>query len=190
MQTRCKINNPKKNEYAKLMKNEKLASIISALGTCIREDIKIEDLRYGKIIIMTDADDDGAHIAALLMTFFYRFMKPLILSGNLYLAKPPLYRVKIKNEVNYIHTNEELSGYRKKYGDKIEVTRFKGLGEMDADEFGRTTMEIGNRQIIKVTVDDVEEASRMLNVLMGNNVGPRKEHIVEKSAKRMVENNG
>ena len=170
------------------MQNEEVISIISALGTGIREDFKIEDLRYGKIIIMTDADDDGAHIAALLMTFFYRFMKPLILSGNLYLAKPPLYRVKVKNETNYIHTNEELAGYRRKYGDKIEVTRFKGLGEMDADELGKTTMEIGKRHIIRVGVEDVEKSSHMLSVLMGSEVGPRKEHIILKSEKRVLEN--
>lgn len=188
MPIRGKIINPEKNDYAKLMQNEEVAAIISALGTGIREDFKIEDLRYGKIIIMTDADDDGAHIAALLMTFFYRFMKPLILSGNLYLAKPPLYRVKIKNEVNYIHTNEELSGYRKKYGDKIEVTRFKGLGEMDADELGRTTMEIGNRHIIRVNVEDVEASSNLLSVLMGSEVAPRKEHIIGKSELRTAEN--
>jgi DNA gyrase subunit B len=188
MPIRGKIINPEKNDYAKLMQNEEVISIISALGTGIREDFKIEDLRYGKIIIMTDADDDGAHIAALLMTFFYRFMKPLILSGNLYLAKPPLYRVKVKNEINYIHTNEELAGYRRKYGDKIEVTRFKGLGEMDADELGKTTMEIGKRHIIRVGVEDVEESSHMLSVLMGSEVGPRKEHIILKSEKRVLEN--
>ncbi len=187
MPIRGKIINPEKNDYVKLMQNEEVSAIISALGTGIREDFKIEDLRYGKIIIMTDADDDGAHIAALLMTFFYKFMKPLILSGNLYLAKPPLYRVKTKNETNYIHTNEELSGYRRKYGDKIEVTRFKGLGEMDADELGRTTMEIGKRHIIRVNVEDAEESSRMLSVLMGSEVGPRKEHIILKSEKRVLE---
>ena len=188
MPIRGKIINPEKNDYAKLMQNEEVAAIISALGTGIRDDFKIEDLRYGKIIIMTDADDDGAHIAALLMTFFYRFMKPLILSGNLYLAKPPLYRVKVKNETNYIHTNEELDGYRKKYGDKIEVTRFKGLGEMDADELGRTTMEIGNRYIIRVNVENVEESSHLVSVLMGSEVAPRKEHIIKKSELRTAEN--
>ena len=190
MPIRGKIINPEKNDYAKLMQNEEVAAIISAVGTGIRDDFNIKDLRYGKIVIMTDADDDGAHIATLLMTFFYRFMRTLITEGHLYIAKPPLYRVNYKNEKHYIHTEAELEGYRKKYGDKIEVTRFKGLGEMDADELGTTTMEIGKRQIIKVTVEDVEEASRVLNVLMGNNVGPRKEHIVEKSAKRVTENNG
>ena len=190
MPIRGKIINPEKNDYAKLMQNEEVAAIISAVGTGIKDDFNIKDLRYGKIVIMTDADDDGAHIATLLMTFFYRFMRPLITDGHLYIAKPPLYRVNYKNEKNYIHTEAELEGYRKKYGDKIEVTRFKGLGEMDADELGTTTMEIGKRQIIKVNVEDVEEASRILNVLMGSNVAPRKEHIIEKSAARMLENNG
>jgi DNA gyrase subunit B len=190
MPIRGKIINPEKNDYAKLMQNEEVIAIISAVGTGIRDDFNLKDLRYGKIVIMTDADDDGAHIATLLMTFFYRFMRPLITEGHLYIAKPPLYRVNYKNEKNYIHTEAELEGYRKKYGDKIDVTRFKGLGEMDADELGTTTMEIGKRQIIKVTVDNVEEASRILNVLMGSNVGPRKEHIVEKSAKRAIEKNG
>ena len=190
MPIRGKIINPEKNDYAKLMQNEEVAAIISAVGTGIKDEFNIKDLRYGMIVIMTDADDDGAHIATLLMTFFYRFMRPLITDGHLYIAKPPLYRVNYKNEKNYIHTEAELEGYRKKYGDKIEVTRFKGLGEMDADELGTTTMEIGKRQIIKVNVEDVEEASRILNVLMGSNVGPRKEHIIEKSAARMLENNG
>jgi DNA gyrase subunit B len=190
MPIRGKIINPEKNDYAKLMQNEEVAAIISAVGTGIKDDFNIKDLRYGKIVIMTDADDDGAHIATLLMTFFYRFMRPLITDGHLYIAKPPLYRVNFKNEKNYIHTEAELEGYRKKYGDKIEVTRFKGLGEMDADELGTTTMEIGKRQIIKVNVEDVEEASRILNVLMGSNVAPRKEHIIEKSAVRILENNG
>jgi DNA gyrase subunit B len=191
MPIRGKIINPEKNDYAKLMQNEEVAAIISALGTGIRDDFNIEDLRYGKIIIMTDADDDGAHIAALLMTFFYRFMRPLITEGHLYIAKPPLYRVNVKNQKFYIHTDAELEGYRKKYGDKIEVTRFKGLGEMDADELGTTTMEIGKRQIIKVNIDDLDEASRILSVLMGSNVAPRKEHIINKSAQRVLElNNG
>ena len=186
MPIRGKIINPEKNDYARLIQNEEVSSIISALGTGIRDEFKIEDLRYGKIVIMTDADDDGAHIAALLMTFFYRFMRPLVTSGKLYLAKPPLYRVNVKNQKFYIHTNEELDSYRKKYGDKIEVTRFKGLGEMDGDELGHTTMEIATRQIIKVNVEDVEESSRILSVLMGSEVGPRKEHIIKKSAARAL----
>jgi DNA gyrase subunit B len=184
---RGKIINPEKNELAKLLANEEVSALISAIGTGIRDDFKIEDLRYGKVIIMTDADDDGAHIAALLMTFFYRFMRPLVLKGHLYLAKPPLYRVTIKNVHNYIHTEEELNSYRAKYGDKIDVTRFKGLGEMDADELGHTTMEIGTRQIIKIGVEDAEEASNMLSVLMGNEVGPRKAHIIKKSFERSKE---
>jgi DNA gyrase/topoisomerase IV subunit B len=189
MPIRGKIINPEKNDYARLMQNEEVASIISALGTGIRDEFKIEDLRYGKIVIMTDADDDGAHIAALLMTFFYRFMRPLVLAGKLYLAKPPLYRVNVKNQKFYIHSNEELETYRKKYGDKIEVTRFKGLGEMDGDELGVTTMEIGTRHIIKVNVENAEEASDLISTLMGSEVAPRKEHIIKKSAIRSSEEN-
>jgi DNA gyrase/topoisomerase IV subunit B len=189
MPIRGKIINPEKNDYARLMQNEEVASIISALGTGIRDEFKIEDLRYGKIVIMTDADDDGAHIAALLMTFFYRFMRPLVLAGKLYLAKPPLYRVNVKNQKFYIHTNEELETYRKKYGDKIEVTRFKGLGEMDGDELGVTTMEIGTRHIIKVNVENAEDASDLISTLMGSEVAPRKEHIIKKSAIRASEEN-
>ena len=189
MPIRGKIINPEKNDYARLMQNEEVASIISALGTGIRDEFKIEDLRYGKIVIMTDADDDGAHIAALLMTFFYRFMRPLVLAGKLYLAKPPLYRVNVKNQKFYIHSNEELETYRKKYGDKIEVTRFKGLGEMDGDELGVTTMEIGTRHIIKVNVENAEDASDLISTLMGSEVAPRKEHIIKKSAIRASEEN-
>jgi DNA gyrase subunit B len=189
MPIRGKIINPEKNDYARLMQNEEVSSIISALGTGIRDDFKIEDLRYGKIVIMTDADDDGAHIAALLMTFFYRFMRPLVLAGKLYIAKPPLYRVNVKNQKFYIHSNEELESYRNKYGDKIEVTRFKGLGEMDGDELGVTTMEIGTRHIIKVAVENAEEASDLISTLMGSEVAPRKEHIIKKSAIRAGEEN-
>ena len=184
---RGKIINPEKNELAKLLANEEVSALISAIGTGIHDDFKIEDLRYGKVIIMTDADDDGAHIAALLMTFFYRFMRPLVLKGHLYLAKPPLYRVTIKNNHNYIHTEEVLNSYRAKYGDKIDVTRFKGLGEMDAEELGLTTMEIGTRQLIKIAVEDAEEASNMLSILMGSEVGPRKAHIIKKSIERSKE---
>lgn len=187
MPIRGKIINPEKHDYSKLMQNEEVAAIISAVGTGIKDDFNLKDLRYGKIVIMTDADDDGAHIATLLMTFFYKFMRPLITEGHLYIAKPPLYRVTVKNQHSYIHTNEDLDLMRKKYGDKIEVTRFKGLGEMDAEELGTTTMEIGKRQIIKVGVEDADEASRMLSVLMGSNVAPRKEHIINKSYTRTVE---
>lgn len=187
MPIRGKIINPEKHDFSKLIQNEEVSAIISAVGTGIKDDFNIKDLRYGKIIIMTDADDDGAHIATLLMTFFYKFMRPLITEGHLYIAKPPLYRVTVKNQHSYIHTNEELDFMRKKHGDKIDVTRFKGLGEMDADELGSTTMEIGKRQIIKVAVEDADEASRMLSVLMGSNVAPRKEHIVNKSFTRTVE---
>jgi DNA gyrase/topoisomerase IV subunit B len=190
---RGKLLNVRGESIKKITDNKEITDLKKILGLENGREYKsIEEvqqyLRYGKIIIMTDADDDGAHIAALLMTFFYRFMKPLILSGNLYLAKPPLYRVKVKNETNYIHTNEELDGYRKKYGDKIEVTRFKGLGEMDADELGRTTMEIGNRYIIRVNVENVEESSHLVSVLMGSEVAPRKEHIIMKSELRTAEN--
>ena len=187
MPIRGKIINPEKNDYARLMQNEEVSSIISALGTGIRDDFKIEDLRYGKIVIMTDADDDGAHIAALLMTFFYRFMRPLVLAGKLYIAKPPLYRVNVKSQKFYIHSNEELETYRNKYGDKIDVIRFKGLGEMDGDELGVTTMEIGTRHIIKVAVENAEEASDLISTLMGSEVAPRKEHIIKKSAIRAGE---
>lgn len=187
MPIRGKIINPEKNDYARLMQNEEVSSIISALGTGIRDDFKLEDLRYGKIVIMTDADDDGAHIAALLMTFFYRFMRPLVLAGKLYIAKPPLYRVNVKSQKFYIHSNEELETYRNKYGDKIDVIRFKGLGEMDGDELGVTTMEIGTRHIIKVAVENAEEASDLISTLMGSEVAPRKEHIIKKSAIRAGE---
>jgi len=173
---RGKIINPEKNELAKLLANEEVSALISAIGTGIRDDFKIEDLRYGKVIIMTDADDDGAHIAALLMTFFYRFMRPLVLKGHLYLAKPPLYRVTIKNVHNYIHTEEELNSYRAKYGDKIDVTRFKGLGEISPDEFKFFIGE--NIRLEPVVITKDIHIKDILEFYMGKNTPDRQDFII------------
>lgn len=184
MPIRGKIINPDKNELAKLLANEEVAALINAIGTGVQEEFDIEKVRYGKVILMTDADDDGCHIRTLLMTFLYRFMKPLIEEGYIYLANPPLYRVTKGKDVAYLHDDKELEAYRKKSGDKFDLIRFKGLGEMDAEELGVTTMLKGNRRLTRITMEDAENASHMLSVLMGSNVGPRKAHIIQRSQER------
>lgn len=187
MPIRGKIINPDKNELAKLLANEEVAALINAIGTGVQDEFDINKVRYGKIILMTDADDDGCHIRTLLMTFLYRFMKPLVEGGFVYLANPPLYRVTKGNNTVYLHDDKALENHRRKNGDKGEqLLRFKGLGEMDAEELGATTMLKGARRLTRITVDDAEEASHMLSVLMGSNVGPRKAHIIQRSQERAL----
>ena len=185
MPIRGKLANPEKNDIAKMMANEEIKALIHAIGVGILDNLDMTKLRYGKIIIMTDADDDGAHILCLLLTFFYRFMKPLIEEGRVYVALPPLYRGTVNDEtVGYAYTLEELDALRKTTKSKMAVTRFKGLGEMNGEELGETAMKRGVRHLLKVTMVDIDEASRMLSILMGANVQPRKEFIVERSALR------
>lgn len=184
MPIRGKIINPDKNDLAKLLANEEVASLINAIGTGVQDEFDLSKVRYGKIILMTDADDDGCHIRTLLMTFLYRFMKPLIENGYVYLANPPLYRATKGKDVEYLQTDKDLQEYTKRAKDKFKLIRFKGLGEMDAEELGLTTMLKGNRYLTRVTIEDAESASHMLSVLMGANVGPRKEHIIKRSQER------
>jgi len=172
-----------------LLKNTEIQDLISAIGTGIQigsedSEFDITKLRYDKIIVLTDADVDGAHISTLILAFFYRLMPELINQGHIYLAKPPLYRVKSGKDMSYAFTIEERDALVAKSKGKTEITRFKGLGEMNFDELRDTTMDVKTRRLIKVEVPDKYEADNMLSVLMGNNIAARKEHIVEKSLLR------
>ncbi len=175
---RGKVLNTEKCKLEELFKNEEINTLIYTIGAGYGNDFDIEDCNYGKVIIMTDADDDGAHIQCLLLTFFYRYMKPLIENGRLFIAMPPLYKVSSGSKEKYIWSNEELKEYTK---DKTnyKIQRYKGLGEMNADQLCDTTMDPEKRSLIKVNISDVALAEKRVNVLMGDQVEPRKNWINE-----------
>lgn len=185
---RGKIINAEKNDLASLMGNQEIQSLISAIGTGTtrdKEDFNIDNRRYNKIIIMTDADVDGSHISTLLITFFYRFMRPLVEEGHVYLAESPLYKIADNKQIQFVWTDKEKDDIvNKSPNKKYKITRFKGLGEMDALELGETTMKIGSRKLTRITVEDSIEADNILSVLMGRNVADRKAFIVEHSKTR------
>ena len=164
---RGKVLNTEKASLADIEKNEELNTLVHALGAGVGADFDIEDIHYDKVIIMTDADTDGAHIQILLLTFFYRFMRELIEKGHVYIAMPPLYRVSKGKDFAYCNNDEELNNYRQKWG-KVEITRYKGLGEMDADQLWETTMDPEKRTLIKVSIEDAALCERRISVLMGN----------------------
>jgi len=182
-----KMLNVEKSRIDKVYGNQKLMPVVTALGTSIGEDFDISKLRYGKVIIMADADVDGSHIRTLLLTFFFRFMRPLISNGNIYLAQPPLFKVSRGKKVYYAFSDEERDTYIKELqGEndklKVEVQRYKGLGEMDPEQLWETTMNPETRTIVKVTMEDAVKADEIFTILMGDKVQPRKEFI-EKNAK-------
>ncbi|NLU41255.1 MAG: DNA topoisomerase IV subunit B, partial [Firmicutes bacterium] len=180
MPLRGKPINAEKARLDKLLGNELIQSIITALGTGIGEDFDINKLRYRKVIIMTDADVDGAHIRTLLLTFFYRFTPKLIEQGNIYIAQPPLFQVKKGRTVRYAYSDRELTQILDEIGrDGCVIQRYKGLGEMDADQLADTTMDPDKRVMYQVTLDDAVAADRLFSTLMGTNVEPRREFIEE-----------
>ncbi|MGB9680394.1 MAG: DNA topoisomerase (ATP-hydrolyzing) subunit B, partial [Thermoanaerobacteraceae bacterium] len=180
---RGKILNVEKSRLDKILSNEEIRSMITALGTGIGDDFDIEKLRYHKIVIMTDADVDGSHIRTLLLTFFYRFMKPLIENGNIYIAQPPLYKVTKAKKIYYAYSDKELDKILSEIGrDNYSVQRYKGLGEMNADQLWDTTMDPEKRTMLKVTLEDAIAADEIFTILMGDKVDPRREFI-EKYAK-------
>lgn len=185
---RGKILNVEKSALNKILSNLEIRSIISAIGAGISEDdFDVEKARYHKIVIMTDADVDGSHIRTLLLTFFYRFMHPLIEAGYIYIAQPPLYRVKSQRQETYIYSEEELESLTKKHKDeKLDIQRYKGLGEMNPEQLWSTTMNPEARILKLVTLEDAAEADRLFSILMGEVVEPRREFI-EANAK-YVEN--
>ncbi len=177
---RGKVINTEKASLTDVLANNEINTMIQTIGAGIGSDFNIKDCNYDKVIIMTDADDDGAHIAILLLTFFYRFMKPLIENGHLYIAMPPLYALKNGNKIyGYSWTDEEAEEIRKKYKVKLEKQRYKGLGEMNAEQLWETTMDPERRNLIKVNLTDASLAERRVSVLMGDNVEPRKQWIEE-----------
>ena len=177
---RGKVINTEKASLTDVLANNEINTMIQTIGAGIGSDFKIEDCNYDKVIIMTDADDDGAHIAILLLTFFYRFMKPLIENGHLYIAMPPLYALKNGNKVyGYAWTDEGAEEIRKQNKVKLEKQRYKGLGEMNAEQLWETTMDPTKRSLIKVNLTDAALAERRVSVLMGDNVEPRKKWIEE-----------
>ncbi len=175
---RGKVINTEKAKLEDIFKNEEINTLIHTIGAGIGADFNVKDSNYGKVIIMTDADDDGAHIQCLLLTFFYRYMRPLIEEGHLYIAMPPLYRLTLGNQSEYIWTNEELK--EKTTGKtNYKIQRYKGLGEMNADQLCDTTMDPRYRSLVKVNIIDGALAEKRVSVLMGDAVEPRKNWIDE-----------
>lgn len=177
---RGKVINTEKASLTDVLANNEINTMIQTIGAGIGSDFKIEDCNYNKVIIMTDADDDGAHIAILLLTFFYRFMKPLIENGHLYIAMPPLYALKNGNKIyGYAWDDDGAEEIKKQNKIKLEKQRYKGLGEMNAEQLWETTMDPSKRSLIKVNLTDAALAERRVSVLMGDKVEPRKEWIEE-----------
>ncbi|HSJ88394.1 MAG TPA: DNA topoisomerase (ATP-hydrolyzing) subunit B [Anaerolineales bacterium] len=174
---RGKILNTERARLDKILGNNEVRALISALGTGIGDNFDVEGLRYGRIIIMTDADVDGSHIRTLLLTFFFRYMPKLIEDGHLYIAQPPLYRVAYKNQVKYVYTDKEKDKVIKELGEKVNLQRYKGLGEMNPTQLWETTMNPENRTLLLVTVDDAAESDRTFDMLMGDAVDPRRKFI-------------
>ena len=178
---RGKVLNTEKAKMADILKNEEINTMIYTIGAGVGADFNLDDINYDKIIIMTDADTDGAHIQTLLLTFFYRYMRPLVEAGHVYIALPPLYKMskgKGKKEVvEYAWTDGELEELRQKFGRGAILQRYKGLGEMNADQLWETTMDPETRTLIRVTIDDLARAERRVSVLMGDKAAPRRQWI-------------
>ena len=174
---RGKVLNTEKTKEEDILKNEEINTMIYTIGAGYGSNFDINDCEYSKVIIMSDADEDGGHIQCLLLTFFYRYMKPLIEDGRLFVALPPLFKIQCGKSVEYAYTIEEMK--EKSKGKKCEIQRYKGLGEMNADQLGETTMQPGTRTLIRVNIEDAQLAEKRVSVLMGDDVGPRKEWIDE-----------
>jgi len=173
-----KMLNVEKARIDKVFGNDKLSPLVTAFGAGIGDDFDLSRLRYGKIILMADADVDGSHIRTLLLTFFFRFMRPLIENGNVYIAQPPLYKVtKGKNYMKYAYTDKELSRCLEEAGENSDIQRYKGLGEMNPEQLWETTMNPENRTLLKVEMADAVSADEIFTILMGEKVEPRKEFI-------------
>lgn len=176
---RGKILNVEKARTHRIFENQEIRSMITAFGCGIQEDVDVSKLRYHKIVIMTDADVDGSHICTLMLTFLYRFMKPVIEGGYVYIAQPPLYKVQKGKNIAYAYKEQEMDQLREEFKDGYKVQRYKGLGEMDAEQLWETTMDPHHRVLKRVTIDDAMEADSVFDMLMGEDVEPRREYIQE-----------
>ncbi|MBY5035382.1 DNA topoisomerase IV subunit B [Streptococcus gallolyticus] len=189
---RGKVLNTEKAKMTDILKNEEINTMIYTIGAGVGADFKVEDINYDKVIIMTDADTDGAHIQTLLLTFFYRYMRPLVEAGHVYIALPPLYKMSKgkgkKEEIAYAWSDGELEDLRKQFGKGAMLQRYKGLGEMNADQLWETTMNPDTRTLIRVTIDDLARAERRVSVLMGDKPAPRRQWI-EDNVKFTLEEN-
>ena len=174
---RGKVLNAEKTKEDDMLKNEEINTIIYTIGAGYGKNFDINDCEYNKVIIMSDADEDGGHIQCLLMTFFYRYMRPLIDNGKLFIALPPLFKIQSGKNIEYAYTVEEMK--EKSKGKKCEIQRYKGLGEMNADQLCETTMKPGSRTLIRVNIEDAQLAEKRVKILMGDEVPPRKEWIEE-----------
>ena len=169
--------NVEKARLDKVYGNEKLMPVVTALGCGLGDEFDITKLRYGKIIIMADADVDGSHIRTLLLTFFFRFMRPLVEEGHIYLAQPPLYRITKGKKHRYAFSDEQRDAIMAELGNGYEIQRYKGLGEMDSEQLWETTMDPERRTMLRVEVEDAATADEIFTVLMGDKVEPRREFI-------------
>ena len=171
--------NVEKKRLDQILQNEEIRSIIGSLGTGIAENFDLSNLKYHKVIILADADQDGEHIKSILLTFFFRYMKELITSGHVYVGMPPLFKMEKKGEIHYAYTDADYAEKQRKFGNGFAIQRYKGLGEMSAEQLWETTMNPKTRFLVKVTIEDAAEADRMVTTLMGDNVEARKEYIQE-----------
>jgi len=176
---RGKILNVEKARAHRIFDNNEIRSMLTAFGVGFGDELDLAKLRYHKIVIMTDADVDGAHIRTLLLTFFYRFLKPLVEAGHIYIAQPPLYKISKGNQERYAYTEEQLDAFRLELGEKTNIQRYKGLGEMNAEQLWDTTMDPSVRTLIKVSVENAMEADMVFDMLMGDEVEPRRNYIVD-----------
>ena len=174
---RGKVLNVEKARDSRIFKNAEINSMITAFGCGFREQTDVSKLRYHKIVIMTDADVDGSHIATLMLTFLYRFMRPVIENGYVYIAQPPLYKIEKGKKVAYAYKEQEMDKLRAEFKEGYKVQRYKGLGEMDAEQLWETTMDPKRRILKRITIDDAMEADSVFSILMGEDVEPRKEFI-------------
>ena len=174
---RGKVLNTEKTKESDILKNEEINTMIYTIGAGYGSNFDINDCEYNKVIIMSDADEDGGHIQCLLLTFFYRYMKALIEDGRLYVALPPLFKIQSGKNIEYAYTIQEMQ--EKTKNKKCEVQRYKGLGEMNADQLCETTMKPGSRTLIRVKIEDAQLAEKRVSILMGDDVPPRKEWIEE-----------
>ena len=171
--------NAEKKRLDQVLANEEIRTIIAALGTGVGEDFDITSLKFHKVIILSDADQDGAHIRAILLTFFFRYMKELITNGNVYMGMPPLYKVSKKDQVEYVYSDKELPDAIKRFGKGYAIQRYKGLGEMNPDQLWETTMDPKKRSLVRVGIDDVANAELLITTLMGDDVDARKKYLSE-----------